>query len=847
MAGRSDHTRYIDQNPSVDYNEATPFSMREDPMTGDFELFEEVFGILSRAAPADESLQDILRKVLTLVDSHRGAIFLLDEKRKVMVRRARIGIPAEVIDEYSEVPLGEHIIGKVGLTGEKVLVDDVSNDARVRLPFLEEVGIGSFACVPVLSRGTVLGVLTVAGSVKQAISPQQLSLLASVGHQVGVAIDNARLLTRSLRSERLYRHLVEHAPDLNLLCDPELRILKMNRGGLRFFNLDREEFDRPGLGELLPPESLAPFLVARDALTGATAEGTEFEITCEGSDGKWECYEFRSSLVREEEDRFYLNFVGRNLTRRKELEKRLLEYADQLEGEVEKRIGELRSAKNQIAYLFQVSRQIGDLELVDEKLNLIVNAVSEAGLFRKVMIRVHNREGVGGRIASCGYDTEEMDQVIEEVFAENAFKSDFLKSHYSAVPTGNSYLISSSEQNNAAGTDWVPGDRFVVALTGSAGSPVGFLLAEEPLVGKRPEEDLVQVLELFISLAVQAIEAEKLSERLREADRLRREQVKPFNLENLIGTTREMKEVFNSIQKLAHVRSSVLITGESGTGKELVANAIHVNGNRADGPFIKINCAAIPETLLESELFGIEKNVATNVDRRIGKFELAHGGTILLDEIADMSMVTQAKVLRVLQERMVERVGGDEAIPVDVRILAATNRDPFLEVEMKNLRQDLFFRLHVVRIHLPALRERRADIPLLADHLIDRICREQELKSRRLSPEVLDLFLRFPWEGNIRQLRNCLERTLIMGGEEGEIALDDLPQGIRLWESTGAEEETPEGEADLAASMEAYERQMIVEALEKASWVQSRAAKLLGISERAIWYRVKKLKISFPG
>lgn len=815
-------------------------------MPGDFELFEEVFEILSRPQPAGESLQEILRKVLTLVDSEQGAIFLLNEERKTMVRRASVGVPAEVIDEYEEVPLGRYIIGKVGETGETVVVDDVSRDKRVRLPFLEEVGIRSFICVPILSRGNVLGVLTTTGVADPVVDRKKLSVLASVGHQVGAALDNAQLLHRSQRSERLYRHLVDHAPDLNLLCDPQLRIVRMNRRGLRFFGIEADEGNRPALPDLLPPESLAHFQGARDALVGGGADGIEFELTINGSGGRREAYEFRTSLVREEENQFYLHFVGRNSTRKKELETRLLEYADQLEGEVEKRVGELRSAKNQIAYLFRVSRRLGEIDHVDDKLHLVASSISEAGLFQKVLIRLHDREGRGEKVVSWGYAEEELDPAVREVFAEEVFKSDFLQHKYHTGHTGNSYMINSTQRGGASGEEWVPGDRLVVPLSGSAFRPIGFLLAEDPPGERRPGEDLVQVLELFVNLAAQAMEAEELSQRLREVDRLRRERSKPFTMDSLIGTTSEMREVFDSIHKLANVRSSVLITGESGTGKELVANAIHANGRRADRPFIKINCAAIPEALLESELFGIEKNVATNVDRRIGKFELADGGTLLLDEIADMSMVTQAKVLRVLQERIVERVGGGRPIPVDVRIMAATNRDPMAEVEAGNLRQDLFFRLHVVRIHLPALRERRADIPALSDHLIDRICREQDMEPRILSPEVLELFMRYPWDGNIRQLRNCLERTLIMGGEKKEIGLEDLSPGIRLWEDGKRGEEDLSAGTDLASSLEEYERQIIVDALEKTSWVQSRAAKLLGISERAMWYRVKKLRIPIP-
>ncbi len=811
-------------------------------------LFEEIHEILARGAPVDESLRSVLEKVLRLADAERGAIFLMNRAKSALVRRAHVGMPPEIIESYTEVPVGEQIIGTVGKTGERILVEDASSDDRVRFSNLGGLGLASFACLPIVARRNVLGVLTAGNSRPGTIDARRLSTLAAVGHQIGIALDNGDLLRRSRRSERLYRHLVDHAPDLTFLCDPSLRMIRMNRGGIEFFGLSAEHVSRENLESLIDAESVALFREARDSLVRGDRHGSVFEIKLGGGGGRKKSYEFRTSLIREEGDLFYMHYVGRNITRRKELESRLLQYADQLEGEVEKRVSELHQAKNQIAVLFQVSEKIREMESVDEKLSLIVRTVVDAKLFRKVMIRVHDGAGKRRKVASWGYGDEELVSVEREFFADKALDSPFLKK---GVAMGNSYFLPADGGGADRGAmpgsaRWREGDRLIVPLSRGAGRPIGFLLVEDPPGEKRPGEDLVQVLELFVNQAAQAIEEERLSRRLREADRIRREYTSRHSMENLIGSTREMRDVIDSIRKLSEVRSSVLITGESGTGKELVANAIHGSGNRRDGPFIKINCAAIPDALLESELFGIEKNVATQVDRRIGKFELADGGTLFLDEVADMSLATQAKVLRALQERVAERVGGERPIPIDVRILAATNRDPLVEVEEGRLRQDLFYRLHVVRIELPPLRDRREDIPALVDHMIERTCREQELEPKRVAPEVLSLFHRYPWPGNVRQLQNCIERALVMGKAKEEIVVDDLPPAIRMWEPDQREAPPGEGNGDLESALEAFERERIIEALEKSDWVQCRAARLLGISERAMWYRVKKLAISIP-
>jgi PAS domain S-box-containing protein len=328
------------------------------------------------------------------------------------------------------------------------------------------------------------------------------------------------------------------------------------------------------------------------------------------------------------------------------------------------------------------------------------------------------------------------------------------------------------------------------------------------------------------------------------SERLQEELYSRNRLEGIVGHSRVMEEVRERIRRVARFNSSVMIIGPSGTGKEIAANAIHYNSSRRQRPFIKVNCAAIPEELLETELFGIERNVATGVDGRMGRFELADGGTLFLDEIGDMSLATQAKILRVLQEREFERVGGKKVIKVDVRILAATNKDLEAEIKSRRFRDDLFYRLNVIVIALPPLVDRREDIDPLVDHFLEKFTRENNLPKRRLSLSARMILNEYPWPGNVRELEHCIERAVVMG-EGSEIAEVDLPPSILIWRNLGGAG-SQEGHGGLHDILKRVERRAVLEALERCGWVQARAARMLGISERSMWYRVKKLELRAP-
>ena len=327
---------------------------------------------------------------------------------------------------------------------------------------------------------------------------------------------------------------------------------------------------------------------------------------------------------------------------------------------------------------------------------------------------------------------------------------------------------------------------------------------------------------------------------VREVGRLRTRQVREAAFGGLIGKSAAMHGVFDTLAKVVKADTTVLILGESGTGKELVAEAIHSKGHRRDGPFVKLNCVAIPEALLESELFGHEKGAFTGAHaRKIGKFELASGGTILLDEIGDMSLDTQAKILRVLQEREFERVGGVTTVNVDVRIVAATNRDLVKDVREGRFREDLYFRLNVVTVKLPPLRERPVDIPLLAEHFMQEFAERQGKSLERISPTALDAMCEFQWPGNVRQLRHAIERAVIWS-EGDELAADDLPTEVLSGSIVAASILRTGTDDSLPDTMERIERRILVDTLRGAGGVQATAARRLGISERSMWHKVKK-------
>jgi Nif-specific regulatory protein len=325
---------------------------------------------------------------------------------------------------------------------------------------------------------------------------------------------------------------------------------------------------------------------------------------------------------------------------------------------------------------------------------------------------------------------------------------------------------------------------------------------------------------------------------------LRRKVRGEHGFSNMVGRSHGMQLVFGQVRQVAKWNTTVLIRGESGTGKELIANAIHYNSQRASGAFIKLNCAALPDNLLESELFGHEKGAFTGaVNQRKGRFEQANGGTIFLDEIGEISPAFQAKLLRVLQEGEFERVGGSKTIKVDVRVVAATNKDLEAEVQEGEFREDLYYRLNVMPIFMPALRERSEDIPDLSRFLVTKIGKMQG-RELTLKDNAISRLMQYDWPGNVRELENCLERAAVMS-EEGVINnLAINLSGLQSNQPAAAVQQDFSSNNDIDIDdPDMDERERVIAALEKVGWVQAKAARLLGMTPRQIGYRIQTLNI----
>jgi DNA-binding NtrC family response regulator len=327
----------------------------------------------------------------------------------------------------------------------------------------------------------------------------------------------------------------------------------------------------------------------------------------------------------------------------------------------------------------------------------------------------------------------------------------------------------------------------------------------------------------------------------REVQRLRETLQQKYDFPTLVGQSGRMQEVFATLAKVIPTHVTVMIQGESGTGKELVAAVIHQNGPRKGEAFIKVNCAAIPEGLLESELFGHERGAFTGATtQKPGKFELAHGGTLFLDEVGDMSLATQAKILRALEDREIYRVGGTKPVKVDARIVAATNKPLIEAVQQKEFREDLYHRLNVFPILLPPLRQRSGDIPLLAEAVLRDMAPSLARPIKGMSAAALERLMGYSWPGNVRELRNVIERATVLA-EHDMIEVEDLP--VYLHAPVEGPKTPGDEDRGLDARVAEIERQWILEALRESRGIQTQAARRLGINERSLWYRIKKFGI----
>jgi len=362
--------------------------------------------------------------------------------------------------------------------------------------------------------------------------------------------------------------------------------------------------------------------------------------------------------------------------------------------------------------------------------------------------------------------------------------------------------------------------------------PVGALSVDLPFLPGEDEAHLLKFLHVVSALIALRLKTQRPLEE--ENRQLRRELRERYDFSHLLGTSRPMRDVLAQIAQVSGTATTVLIRGESGTGKELIAHAIHHNSSRAAGPFIKVSCAALPETLMESELFGHERGAFTGaLSRKLGRFELAHGGTLFLDEVGELSPMTQVKLLRVLQEREFERLGGQHPVRVDVRVITATNRDLEQAIAERAFREDLYYRLNVFPIFLPPLRERKTDILLLADHFIEKYAGAHGKPVRRLTTPAIDMLMRYHWPGNVRELENVIERAVVVC-EGQSIHGRHLPPTLQ----------TPEGAAAAAGSLRAavarLETDLLADALKVSRGSVAEASRLLATTERIVRYKLRK-------
>ncbi|MBS1819599.1 MAG: sigma 54-interacting transcriptional regulator [Acidobacteria bacterium] len=375
------------------------------------------------------------------------------------------------------------------------------------------------------------------------------------------------------------------------------------------------------------------------------------------------------------------------------------------------------------------------------------------------------------------------------------------------------------------------------------GRTVGAMSIDLRFKADRDYNRMAKFLGVVGSMIAQAVRVHRLiqADKQRLVDEnthLRQELQERYDFSNIIGTSSPMRQVYQQIAQVARTNTTVLLRGESGTGKELIAHAIHYNSARAKKPFIKVSCAALPQELIESELFGYEKGAFTGAHgTKKGRFEAAEGGTLFLDEIGELNMATQVKLLRVLQEREFERLGGTETIRANIRLIAATNKDLEKAIAAGEFREDLYYRLNVFSIFVPPLRERKTDILLLADYLLEKFSREHGKSVKRISTPAIDMLNSYHWPGNVRELANVIERAVVVC--DGQVVhAHDLPPTLQTAESTGTAQTRT-----LRESMESYEKDALLDALKSARGNRAKAARLLGTTERIFNYRVRKYGI----
>jgi Nif-specific regulatory protein len=494
--------------------------------------------------------------------------------------------------------------------------------------------------------------------------------------------------------------------------------------------------------------------------------------------------------------------------------------------------------------LFRISQIITESEDLAKSLAIILNVMEQRLKIHRGMVTLYDRNSETIFIhASFGLTEEQKARGIYSLGEGVTGK---------VVESGKAMIVPQLRSDpaflnrtKAYGSDLHRNASFFCVPIIHAKKVVGTISAERVYLSRRLLKQDVELIATVASMIGPAVELYLLEnvEKVRlenENRRLQNALKERFKPTNIIGNSKPMQEVYELIHKVAATKATVLILGESGVGKELVANAIHYNSPSADGPFVKFNCAALPENLVESELFGHEKGAFTGATMlRKGRFEMADGGTIFLDEVGELSLAMQAKLLRILQEKTFERVGGGRPVKVDLRIIAATNRDLVRMVEEGTFREDLYYRLNVFPITIPPLRDRGSDVVLLADHFVTCYAKETGKNVHRISTPALNMLTAYHWPGNVRELENVIERSVILA-EDGVIHGYNLPPSLQIAEELGVEPGN-----GLEAKVQAVEYEMIVEALKSHAGNMTEAAKTLGLTRRILGLRMEKYGVSY--
>jgi Nif-specific regulatory protein len=507
------------------------------------------------------------------------------------------------------------------------------------------------------------------------------------------------------------------------------------------------------------------------------------------------------------------------------------------------RVPKVRSEVSELQLLFEISQLLDQSMDIRDVVNPVIKAIGKyTGMVRGSITLLNRDTGLLVTEASHGLSTKQ-EKLGQYTLGEGITGKVVRTGRPVAVPkvSEEPLFLNRTKSRENLNKDEI---SFICVPIKVDNEVIGTLSADKLFDDKISLDEDVRLLSIIASMVAQAVrlrqEIEQHQQQLIEENtRLQEELRDRFRPSNIVGRANVMQNVYDMIAQVASSDTTVLIRGESGVGKELVAHSIHYNSLRATKPYVKVNCAALPETLIESELFGHEKGAFTGATtQRKGRFELANGGTIFLDEIGDLSPHTQIRLLRVLQEKEFERVGGTQTIRVDVRVIAATNRNLEELIETEEFRQDLFYRLSVFPIHIPPLRERKSDILELANYFLEKYSKQSNKKILRISTPAIDMLTRYHWPGNVRELENCVERAILLS-QDGVLHGHHLPPTLQT-----AEASNTVMKGTLEETVDRVEKEMIIEALKNVRGNKRKAAKVLGITERIMGLRVEKHHIN---